>query len=198
MGLRAGVSVPVGDATGAGNDSLSRRYSWQFPLLADLGWKVSDALFLGGYVGVGFGGMGSDSLSTQYCEDRSFDYEEDIDCSTFGFQLGAQAIYSLDPGARWNPWIGYGIGFESARQSIVHDRRNYSEVNTASGITAAKLMFGADYRATVGIGPYVEAAIGRYLQTKTELNDDTVHSGSISNQAFHAWLTFGVRLVVMP
>jgi hypothetical protein len=197
MGLRTGMSIPMGNATGAGNDSLSRRYSWQFPLLADLGWKITDTIFLGGYAGVGFGGLGSDSTTSLYCEDSNYD-ENDIECSSFSFQVGAQVIYSLDPGARWNPWIGYGVGYESTRQGIVHDRRNYDEANTASGITAAKLMFGADHRATVGIGPYVEAALGRYLRTNTELNGHTVHSGSISNQTFHAWLTFGVRLVVMP
>jgi hypothetical protein len=198
MGLRTGLSVPAGNATGAGNDSLARRYSWQFPLLADLGWKVTESVFLGGYLGVAFGEMGSDSLTTRYCEDPNYDYQDEIDCSTFSLQVGAQVIYSLDPGARWNPWIGYGIGYESTRQSIVHQRRNYSEANTASGVTAAKLMLGADYRGTVGIGPYAEAAIGRYLRTNTELSDNTVNSSTISDQAFHAWLTFGVRLVVMP
>ena len=98
----------------------------------------------------------------------------------------AQAIYSLDPGARWNPWVGYGIGYESAKQSIVHDGRRYSEANTASGLTAAKLMFGADHRSTVGFGPFVEVAVGRYLRTNTQVNDASVHSGSIDNQAFHA------------
>jgi hypothetical protein len=195
MALRTGISIPVGDASGATNDSLSRRYSWQLPLVADIGAKVTDALFIGGYVGVAFGGLGSDALTSQHCEDEA---ETDVDCSSFGFQLGAQAIYSLDPAAHWNPWVGYGIGYESTRQSISYEWRNYAEANTSSGITAAKLMLGADYRGAVGFGPYIEAAIGRFLRTSTELNDDTVHSGPLSNQAFHAWLTLGMRLVVMP
>lgn len=195
MAVRTGLSIPMGDATGAASDSLSRRYSVQFPLLADIGWKFTDALFVGGYLGVGFGGMGSDSLASQYCEEQS---DSEVDCSSFSFQVGAQAIYSLDPAGQWNPWVGYGIGYESTRQSVVHEYGNYAESNTASGITAAKLMLGADYRGAVGIGPYVEAAIGRFLRTSTELNEDTVHSGSIPSQAFHAWLTLGMRLVVMP
>jgi hypothetical protein len=192
------MSFPMGDATGARSDPLSRRYAWQVPIVLDLGVKVLDSLFVGGYLGAAFGAEGSDSKIEAYCRDDDDDFQNDISCSAFTFQIGIQAHYSFEPGGAWNPWVGYGFGYEVAQQTITDDRRSYRETTTVKGFTVAKLMVGADYRAGIGIGPYLEAAIGRFNQSRTEVNDEETHSGTIPEQAFHTWLTLGLRMTVNP
>ena len=41
-------------------DRLGRRYAWQWPLGLGLGGKVSDSVYIGGYLGLAFGAEGSD------------------------------------------------------------------------------------------------------------------------------------------
>jgi len=55
-GLRTGYALPLGSADGSNGDEMSNLYSGQVPLLVEVGGKPSSAIFLGGYLGLGFGG----------------------------------------------------------------------------------------------------------------------------------------------
>ena len=146
MALRTGLSVPFGNATAESGDSLRRRYSVQWPFLFEIGAKPSDSVFIGGYLGVSFGSEGSDVRIEGFCEDDDGDTENEIVCSVIGFRLGLELIYGFSPGERVNPWLGYGIGWESQRQSVNNRITRREEETTVSGLEVARLMFGLDVR----------------------------------------------------
>src|SRR4051812_1724874 len=62
MALRTGYAVPMGNARGAnpgstGSDlAMSDGFSGQVPIFIEIGGKVIPNLFVGGYLGLGFGG----------------------------------------------------------------------------------------------------------------------------------------------
>jgi hypothetical protein len=196
--FRSGFSLPFGDATGAPSDTLRRRYAWQIPIVVDLGAKVTPAIFVGGYLHVGFGSEGSDAQVEGYCDDNDSNLENDVSCSVVTLRIGVEGHYHFQPDQKVNPWLGYGIGYEAAIQSLTDRQRGYSETNTSSGVTYAQLSGGVDFRALVGGGPFMELSLGRFTHATVEQNGRKVFSGDIEDRAFHAWLTMGLRLVVRP
>ncbi len=198
MYLRTGAAFPVGDATGNRGDQLGRRYAWQVPFAIGLGGKITEAIYVGGYFGLAFGAEGSDLTTESACRDRDDNFQNDIACSALSLQLGLEGIYYFRPAERWSPWLGYGFGIEASQETIEDRVRKYREEQFSSGYTVAKLSVGVDRRSAVGIGPFGEIAVGRFTHVRTDVNDAEVASGSISSQAFHAWITLGLRLVVAP
>jgi len=200
MHLRTGVSLPVGAATGADSDLLGDRYAWQVPIYLGMGAKITRSVYVGAYVHLGIGAEGSDSLVEGLCDDNDHDLENDVSCSVLTARVGLEGQYHFEPAEWVNPWIGYGIGYEGATQTIRDREHGYEESHTASGITFAQLAGGLDYRMAKGIGggPFLEAALGRFTRTTTRVNSEEVHSGSIDEPAVHAWISLGLRLTVRP
>lgn len=196
--FRTGFSFPMGDASNVSADTLGRRYAWQVPVAIDLGAKITRSVFVGGYLHLGFGSEGSDSEVSGFCDDNDSNLENDVSCSVVTIRLGLEGHYQFQPAGRVNPWVGYGIGFESAVQSLTDRQHGYSESNTSSGFTYAQLSGGFDLRSAVGIGPFGELALGQFTKGTTEQNGRKVFSGGIDDPAWHAWLTIGLRLVVRP
>lgn len=188
--LRTGVQVPWGDASDAQGDELASRYAWQLPLLVDAGFKLQKPLFLGAYVGIGFGLPGSSPEAESACAAR------DVSCSVVSYQLGVQGQYHLRPSERFNPWLGAGLGYELVRQSL--EGPSYSELQVSSGMTLLKLMFGIDYRAAFGVGPFVEVSAARFQTTRTEVDGQEVHEGPVEPSAWHGFLVVGARVVLLP
>lgn len=199
MAVSTGLAFPAGSASGIAGDRLSRRYSYQWPLGLELGIKVSPALYLGGYFGVALGAEGSDTAIEAYCDDDDADFENDIGCSTVSLNAGLELRYGFAPAASFNPWVSYGLGFESTQQSLDDRAGGYAEQTISSGPTWAKLGAGFDYRGeVVGVGPYLQAAFGRFSRSSTYVNDDLTYQGELEQRGWHAWLTIGTRLVLFP
>lgn len=195
--FRTGILVPFGDASGRPGDSLGRRYAWQIPLLIDLGARFADSFFAGVYFGFGFGSTGSDPRLEAACDDDDDDGENDIVCSVWTLRAGLEGIYSFAPDQNFNPWVGYGIGYEAAIASYSDHEQGYGETITSSGITWAQLSAGFDIRKTVGLGPFLEVSIGEYRKTTTEIGDETFRL-PMNDRALHAWILIGGRLVTNP
>lgn len=196
--LRMGVMFPAGRASGEPGDALATRYSWQIPFTFDLGYKPIPELYVGAYFGFSLGAEGNQALIERWCVDNDNDLENDIACNSHTLRAGLGAQYHLAPDARWNPWIGYGFGVESASQSI-HDRhQGRSESTTATGVTFASLSAGADLRHVLGFGPYGEVSVGRFNSTSTEVDNIERFRGPIEDRALHYWLQIGLRMVVRP
>jgi hypothetical protein len=195
--FRSGVAIPMGGATGAPQDSLGSRYAWQIPIVVDLGFRFARSFFAGGYAGVGFGSTGSDTKLEAACRDDDDDLENDIVCSAIALRAGLELQYSFQPGERLNPWIGYGFGFESASATLSDYEHGYQETVLSSGFTYAQLSAGFDARYAVGVGPFVEAAVGEFTRTRTDAGDNVTRV-PIEDPALHVWLTLGLRLVVNP
>lgn len=118
IAFRTGAMFPAGNASGAPSDSLARRYAWQLPLVLDIGGRFAHSFFLGAYLGLGIGSTGSDSRVDAACTDDDDNGRNDIVCSAASFRVGVEMQYSFAPDAHVNPWLGYGLGFESAHASI--------------------------------------------------------------------------------
>ena len=199
MAFRTGLSFPVGDATSAPGDSLGARYAWQVPLAFDIGAKIGPSFFLGAYLGFGFGAEGSDVRVEDLCDDDDDDLENDVSCSAITIRFGFEAQYHFMPGERMNGWVGYGAGWESATETITDRAQGYSESATAHGFTYASLSGGLDFRSkTVGAGPYAEVALGRFTRQTTEVDNIEAAKGDISDPAWHAWISVGLRMVLFP
>jgi hypothetical protein len=199
MALESGLSVPFGDATDLPGDDLERRYSWQIPFNVELGAKFTEAFYVGTYLGLAVGAEGDDPTIEDHCEDDDDDGENDVSCASVNLYLGLEARYSFAPGARWNPWLSYGIGYEGGYQSIRDHERGYSESTMSSGITYARLSGGLDQRSrAVGFGPALHLAVGRFERSETEIGQDLAYRGPIDDPAFHVWATLGLRMVIRP
>ena len=189
MAFRTGLGLPFGNTSGAPNDGYSQLVSAQVPLMLDIGGKLNPHFFLGGYLGLGFGGVGSDLDAV--CAPSS------VTCVHASFRLGAQLQYNIAPAAKVNPWVGYGIGIEA---SGVGAEADGNQVSTAlAGFELARLMAGVDFRmgSGIGIGPFVDFTLGRYSSATFDDGFDN-ESVDIQDKALHSWLTLGVRFVLFP
>jgi opacity protein-like surface antigen len=133
-GVRSGVSLPWGNA--APGDALSARNGWQVPAILDAGFKINKPIFVGIYLGVGYGASGESPRLAELCAQPGFD------CGVAAYQLGVQAQYHFGASEVFNPWLGYGLGYELVEQSLSTD--DYSETQTSSGFTFLKASLGVD------------------------------------------------------
>jgi hypothetical protein len=191
MALRTGYSAPFGNVTK--NFKLSDFSSGQVPLLVDIGGKPIPHLFLGGYLGFGFGGAGGTTAAA--CEANN------AGCFGLSLRFGVQVQAHFLPHGQVNPWLGYGIGLESVALSVDQSGSRNAVAAGVGGVEFAHLMGGVDWRLTrvVGIGPFVDVAFGRY--STVSVNDgDTTRSSDIldSERASHGWATLGLRVVFFP
>jgi hypothetical protein len=191
LGLRTGVAVPLGEVDKG--ESMSDSFTPQVPIIADIGVKVIPELFLGGYLGLSVGGAG-DAIKKS-CDALN------VDCMAVGFRFGIEAQLHLNPDGRWNPWVGYGIGYEIAGAS--GSKGNNKLTAALGGVEFAHFMAGADYRINkvVGVGPYADFALGQYSIASVEATSNGVTKktdGDIKDKTLHEWLLIGVKVTFFP
>jgi len=190
MALRTGYSHPLGKANGADGGKMSDVTTGQVPIMVELGGKVVPNLFLGGYLGIA-GGMAAGALD-DLCDDANYD------CYALGIRAGLQGHFQLMPHGSTNPWIGYGIGYESLTISVSDGDDNGSFTN--AGPEYARVMAGLDFRLsrTFGLGPFVDVSIGKYTRYKDDPPGGESEDGDIPKPAMHEWVTVGARFVFFP
>jgi hypothetical protein len=183
MALGSGYSIPFGDVDAS--LPASDFMSGQVPLLLDIGYKTSPHLYIGGYVGYGFGRAGK--MVDCLCS------ESGVDCSLSTLRIGVNLQYHFFPAEKINPYIGYGIGYESATFKA-SGPGGRAEI-TASGFELARLTAGADFRtnSVIGFGPYADLGLGMY----TSLSD-AYDSVSVQDPTMHGWFNLGVRMMLFP
>jgi hypothetical protein len=207
MAMRAGYALPMGQADGETSapiggatgtrqtDDLSRLFSGQGALLVEVGEKLGDYIFLGGFAGLGLGAGGSD-LDT-VCAGRSA-------CSSTSFatslRLGVEIQFHILPKGTFNPWVGYGLGVERTSLSVTGPGGDASI--SLLGPEFGHLMAGLDVRLskTIGLGPVLDASIAQYSSITTKQNGAEVSAatGAIGQKAIHSWFSIGTRVVIFP
>src|SRR5262249_52435268 len=93
LALRTGYAIPMG--------SLHELIGGHVPVLVDIGGKPDRHVFIGGFIGFGYGG--TENALSRACDD----------CVAGSFHIGAQIHYAILPDEWVNPWFGYGFGFSS-------------------------------------------------------------------------------------
>jgi hypothetical protein len=189
LGFRTGYALPMGNADGSTGGEMSNLYSGQVPIFFEIGGKPLPAIFLGGYLGLGFGG--TDGQIGTACSASG------VSCATVTVRAGFEILGYFSPGEKMSPWLGYGIGIEAT--SIAVSSSGSDGTLTASGPEFAHFMGGIDFRLSksFGLGPSVDLSIAEYTTMKTD-TPTVSQSSSLENKAIHEWLALGVRGVVFP
>ena len=183
MHIRTGYSLPMGNfQQGA---AMSDMLSGQVPFILDIGGKITPEFFLGGYLGLGFGGMGG--AAKRECE------ADQLECRAVGVHIGIEAQYHILPAGLVNPWVGYGLGYESV--AVSQGRNGVTTSASVGGFEFARFMAGADFRVTrgFGVGPFMDLSMATYSRVS-----NSSFSANLEKTATHEWLTLGVRFVVFP
>lgn len=195
IGLRSlGWSVPMGKMSENGRP-VTQAIKGAFPLILDLGGKISRRFFVGAYLGFNPGIEGS--IFKDLCRG-------DVTCTANNVRVGLQVQLHLRPAARINPWVGLGVGSEATTITAESRIGNYTQTrggtSSFQGIELMHLVLGADYRAheVWGFGPFVAFTLGRYQTTTARNVLGNNKTNAIDLPANHQWLIAGVRVVIFP
>jgi hypothetical protein len=212
LGGRVGYGVPFGkiadesaplfddrrfDAA-TGEDDYDMRYwfaSQIVPVQLDVGYRVSQRVFVGGYFSYGTVQVGD------VCDSDEF---ESIACDSRDVRAGAEVTYHFSPPSEDSGWVGGGVGYEwlTARQRVSLGEQKSWESHTFHGLEA-NVQAGYDFSATdsVRIGPYALVGVGRFTGVSSEFEYD-VESGRnsvpIDDEAQHGWVMFGLKASFGP
>ena len=191
LAIRSGAAIPLGSVSPT--VKMSDALGVQVPLIVDVGAKVIPNLLLGGYVGVAVGGAAGQI--EQACN------QVGVNCTGIGFRFGVMAQWNFRPDKRVNPWLGYAFGYELGGSSGSNDPNSVS--NSIRGFEFGHLLAGIDFRLQdyFGVGPFVDASLGRYDYAKNEINSggnvvDT--GGTLAAKSFHSWVIIGLRATMFP
>lgn len=209
-GLGVGFSVPFGDAdSGASlfdsggqapitglqlrDGGMDGIVSYRVPFILDLGYRISPRWWVGLRPEFGTGGFGTECPTTARC-------------SWTDARLGAVAKWHVDPSSRSDPWLGLNLGWEWLRSSAsVLLPPEVTGTSSNQGVTARQTIAGPLLEALGGLsfhfgenihaGPFVSAAVGRYLRSSYDCLSAALGCPSpswIEDGAFHAWLSIGI------
>jgi hypothetical protein len=186
FGLRVGYSVPLGNITGAANDSLSNTVSNRIPLWFDLGYRVNPALMVGAYFIYGITSINTSNLPG--CTMSG------VSCSANDVEVGAELHYHLLPDRKFDPWLGVGAGYEIISESVTASGTTLLSGND-NGFVFLNLQAGGDIKATdaFGIGPFLSFSLGQYSNCSASGSLVSSSNCTITQQSLHEWFTFGAR-----
>jgi hypothetical protein len=183
LGLRSGYAIGLGNV--AQNSSMSDFMSGAVPIWVDAGYRFSPDFFLGGYFQYAFAFLGNKESSA--CNQGG-----ETCSSPYVMLYGVQAHYHISPDSIFDPWVGYGFGWEQATIGVTQGGQSGSL--SATSWSYAILQIGGDYRVNdlFAIGPVVMFDLGEYQNVSVSANGRSI-SQSVPQQDFHEWLTFALR-----
>jgi hypothetical protein len=193
VGIRTGVSIPAGAISADPGDGMNHDFSVQVPFLVEVGVKVHRVLFFGGYGGFALGGASSDFANAQGCSGAT-----SRSCGSLDLRFGLELQVHMNPSGLVNPWLGYGLGFESAQASASGGGQPATG-ESFTGFEFARIGGGADIRVSryAGFGPFAEIDLGSYSHEHVQGATQSADEG-IPNTSVHGWFTFGLRGVIFP
>jgi hypothetical protein len=178
LGPRTGFAFPLGEVRDG--EPLSDHFTGQIPFQIDVGYRITPALTIGGYVSVA-PGVASREFK------RACD-AEGADCTMSGLRYGLQLDYRFI-GVSPSPWIGAGIGWERVRltrEVVDGDSMEYQ----LKGTEFLNLQGGVEWKTgrLFSIGPFAMLSVGRYSRVSLDGETD-----EIEDETMHGWLQLGVR-----
>jgi hypothetical protein len=175
LGFRTGVIFPGGDLVPGSN--LSVGVGVQFPIVVDVGYRLSEFVFVGAVGQIALGTLGSGSCGPS------------DSCLEWNGRVGAEVqLHPLGRAGRLDPWFGIGFGYEWQTY------QDSSETVTASGFDFLNADVGLDFPVgKVHLGPFFGFTLGQFSQ-----GSDSGGSNSIDDKALHYWFCLGLKLTVFP
>ncbi len=200
-GLRVGAGLPLGNVGQSGGvRKLSELTPWRTPIWVDTGYRFSDALTLGLYFQVGFGGTGDACTA--------------IACDWADLRGGIHAQWRPAGQGSVVPWIGAGLGYESFTfRSLIGievtdpetgEPASFSmRVSESLGGPELLLQGGLDFSVedSLWIGPYVSATLAQYVSDQYECEPDLGDCEArtpLEGSGVHSWLGVGLRGAYSP
>ncbi len=192
-GVRAGVGIPIGNASGEttrapSGTSLADLVAWTAPLQLDIGARLGPA-FVGAYVSYAFGKAGT--LLDQGAARSASDV-----------RLGFEVLWHLAPDRPIDPWVGLGVGYEWLNLSVTGSDGTVV-YGSSRGFEWTNLQLGIDF--TLGrnfrLGPFVLATVAQYdtgsLGAINPQGGQVSGTGDIQSKAVHVWIDVGLRFAVL-
>jgi hypothetical protein len=175
LGFRTGVIFPGGDLVPG--SKLSVGVGVQFPLVIDVGYRISDIVFVGAVGQIALGTLGSGSCGPT------------DSCLEWNGRVGAEVqLHPLGRAGRLDPWFGVGFGYEWQTY------QDSSETLTVGGFDFLNLDVGIDFPVgKVHLGPFFGFTLGQFSQAS-----DSGKSNSIDDKSLHYWFCLGLKLTVFP
>lgn len=195
VGVRSGYSWGLGDVDRS--TPLRDAVGFQIPVQLDVGLRVLPEISIGGYVSYGF------SRPTGATKDQCDSFR--LSCSASALRFGGQLLWYLSDGGApsgslWRDphhgrsdtsgWVGVGAGYDSIRATISGPGGTFDLA--ASGLEAF-VQGGIDLYETprTALALYAQLSVGRFTTGEVSSTSQT-----ISDQAFHEWLTVGLQFEV--
>jgi hypothetical protein len=197
LGVRSGYSVGAGKISE--DARIQRRFAGGLPIGFDLGYRLDERWFVGGY-GEYTVGFTSGSASLECSE-----------CTFTALRLSIQVQYRLVVTPTYDLWVGIGAGRHWLNASLgntVTLREESLRVlrsQSFSGTEYARFHFGSTYSAVegIGIGPYTSVSLGTFdtgIESCDEMNLCPVarRELELGDPSLHVWFSSGVRVVFLP
>ncbi len=177
LGPRTGYAIAMGEA--AEGEDLADLINGQIPFQFDIGYRVTPAITVGGYVSAAVGVLGENF--EDFCD------EDGVECGAALLRLGLQVDYRFLGGSA-TPWIGAGIGYEWLRIRI--DNNGSRSELKLHGAELLNLQGGVEWKlgGPFSLGPFAMLSIARY--SAAEIDGD---GEDLDDKGLHQWLELGVR-----
>jgi hypothetical protein len=191
LAIRTGVALPFGSVSP--EVPMSDALSPQLPFLLDIGAKPFRYVFVGAYLGVAVGAAAG-SIAER-CSALA------VSCVGVGYRGGLQVQIHILPDKRFDPWFGYGFGYEIGGSRGENETTTVK--NNVRGFELGHFLAGLDVRVDdyFAAGPFVDVALGKYDLAESLVNAGglvNTRGGMLEEKANHIWLILGARAVLFP
>jgi hypothetical protein len=192
LSLRVGLALPAGNFS-AGGANLG---DWTGDELAA---GVGARYLLTPQIGIGVDGQLGFSVTNADPNPHVDVCSMGIDCSGLDWRLGLLAGYDFAPGARLDPWLSVGVGYESLRAGIGAQNPGQPAplrtLRVTRGGSYAALDGGLDVAVepTVRVGPFVSFTVGQSSTTSVDPSSAAGPAQPDFGTSTHYWLLVGIR-----
>lgn len=185
--LHVGYSRPIGGLQTQAALELSTLFDSEVPFSLEVGWRFDPHWLVGAYGGVAGAAIGSTFAAP--CSVAN--------CAARAYRVGLLTKVYLVPDGLLDPWLGVGLGYDVAQLDI--EARDAAIATTLRGFEGPTLCAGVDVRLSryLGLGPFLALAPGEYTHRSVE-TDHYSFDLPILQSEWHAWLSAGLRWVVLP
>jgi opacity protein-like surface antigen len=154
IGVGIGYSQGSGEVTAAG-ERVSQIAGPGGEGVLDIGYRFNERWMVGGYGSFGYFNAPENSPNG---------------VTVRGVSTGAEGQYHIRPFGRWDPYIGFGVGYRG-----IFSSPNDGPVTSRHGIQLARLRLGVDIRANRGfaLGPVLGIDATMFTGTKNPTSTST-------------------------
>jgi len=185
IGVRTGYGAPLGNAYQG--ETLASFQGGMLPFWFDLGYRFNPHWYAGVWYQYGITAPPTGPCAQQFPGGT---------CDGNDQRFGINVHYHILPDQFVDPWVGLGIGYESARINVDNANGAGETSFIASGVQFLDLQVGADLRASdkIPFGPFIDLSFGQYgaFSDKDANGNSTSVTGNYQT-SMHEWLTLGIR-----